>query len=91
MHCIVMFAQVSASGYLDIKFTICEPGMRKLGLMCTQNLTTFLNFTSITLLIKIVQITFPPFMQHFMGNMQTIILNSKGDIYHNTKRCILCT
>ena len=45
-------------------------GHEKIGLMCTENLTTFLEFNR---------------------SLQINILNSKGDMRHNMKRCILCT
>ena len=50
------------------------PQYKKMGLMCTQNLTIFLNFKlkyNFALIVnKNNLIKFPPFMQHFIGNLQ---------------------
>ena len=40
---------------------------KKIGLMCTQNLTTFSNFKHINKPGNIIN--FPPFMQNFIGNL----------------------
>ena len=74
------------STYISLYVTRYE----KIGLMCTQNLTTFLDFKLTVKNNGLIQ--FLPFMQGIKCNSESFnILNSKRDIYHNTKRCILCT
>ena len=62
--------------------------------MHTKFYSIFGFLTGITISIRIVK--FSLFMQHFVENLmynsQSFnVLNSKEDMSHNTKRCILCT